>query len=154
VVISSGPERGSVWVEGWPRTFHVDAGWERGEVVGRRIGVDPADFGPDRWVRRAPLAGLLFPEVVPGSPTRLEPLPAATALVRMLRQSPWLFGDPGAAPAVLALLQDAAGMPAFQLRLGLDSYRDASRLRACLPPRFTRSGGEFDSILAGRAALG
>lgn len=136
VVVSSGPETGSVWVEGWPRIFHIDAGWEYGDVRGHRIGLDPAAFAPGRWVRRAPLAGLLFPEVLPESPTRLEPLPAATALIRILRQSPWLFGDRGAAPPVLALLRSAAERPAFRLQLGLDTYRDADRLRSCLHPGF------------------
>jgi hypothetical protein len=154
VVVSSGPEAGSVWIEGWPRVFHIDAGWESGDVLGHRIGLDPAAFAPDRWVRRAPLAGLLFPEVLPDSPTRLEPLSAAAALIRILRQSPWLFGDRGAAPAVLALLQRAAEMPAFRLRLGRDSYRDTDRLRSCLHPLFSPPDGAGESILAGRTARG
>jgi hypothetical protein len=152
VVLCAGPEAGSVWVEGWPRIFHVDAGWERGDVLGHRVGLDPASFAPDRWVRRAPLAGLLFPEVLPDHPTRLEPLPAATALVRILRQSPWLFGDRGAAPALLALLQRAAEMPAFRLRLGRDSYRDVDRLRSSLHPLFPTRGGTSRPRLAGRTA--
>jgi hypothetical protein len=61
-------------------------------------------------------------------PTRLLAHPAGEALAGLLRQSPWLLADRGAAPGVLALLQQAAEAPAHGLRLGLDTYRDAPRL--------------------------
>ncbi|HET6232977.1 MAG TPA: hypothetical protein VFE05_23065, partial [Longimicrobiaceae bacterium] len=64
---------------------------------------------------------------------------AADALAALIRQSPWLLADRAAAPAVLALLQSAAGHPAFALRVGLDAYRDASaviaQLRAAVAQR-------------------
>ena len=125
---------GGIEVEGWPRHFHLDEGWEAGAPLGRRGAIDPRARWPGQWTAAAPLAGLLFPRVEPGRPTGLAPYPAADALAGLLRQSPWLLADRGSAPAVLALLRDAAALPAFDLRLGLDSYADppllAERLRA------------------------
>jgi hypothetical protein len=125
---------GGIEVEGWPRHFHMDEGWEAGAPVGRRGAIDPRERWPGQWTDAAPLAGLLFPRVEPGRPTELAPCPAADALAALLRQSPWLLADRGSAPAVLTLLRDAAALPAFTLQLGLDSYADppllAERLRA------------------------
>ena len=129
---------GGIVVEGWPRHFHMDEGWEAGAPVGRRGAVDPRERWPGRWIDSAPLAGLLFPRVEPGEPTELAPCPSAEALAALLRQSPWLLADRGSAPAVLALLRDAAAFPGFALRLGLDSYADAPLLAERLRPAWVR----------------
>jgi hypothetical protein len=115
---------GRVAVEGLPRPFHLDEGWEAGGIVQRRGNTDPHQRFPGAWTRTAPLAGLLFPRVQPDAPTGLAPLNAADALAGLLRQSPWLLADRGAAPRVLALLRDAALLPTHALRLGLDTYAD------------------------------
>lgn len=132
VVVHRSGGDGEPMVEGWPRIFHVDEGWERGEIVGRRVDFDPATLDSDRWQRTAPLAGLLFPAVAADLPTAAIPLTPADALARLVRQSPWFLADRTAAPAVLELLRDAAGLPAFTLRLGRDSYADPSHLDRCL----------------------
>ena len=132
---------GGIEVEGWPRRFNLDHGYSSGSSLGVRSRVEPEGLGPGRWRRSAPLGGLLFPRVEAGSATALEPLHPAGALSRLLQQSPWLLADPGAAPAVLALLQDAARAPAFQLRLGRDSLGDATRLQDLLAAAAESAGG-------------
>jgi hypothetical protein len=127
-------EDGEIAVEGWPRPFHLDPGWERGERTGTRHAADPRERWPGRWRRTAPLAGLLFPRVEAELPTALEELPAGAALAALLRQSPWLLADRGAAPGVLSLLRDAALLPARALRLGRDSYAAPPVLAAALRP--------------------
>ncbi|HEU0299857.1 MAG TPA: hypothetical protein VFR37_10390, partial [Longimicrobium sp.] len=123
-----GREGGGIEVEGLPRPFHLDDGWEAGEVVRRRGETDPRARWPGRWRRTAPLAGLLFPRVEAGAPTALGPFGAPDALASLLRQSPWLLADRGCAPAVLDLLRAAALLPTHALRLGLDTYADPERL--------------------------
>jgi hypothetical protein len=132
VVAFPGP--GGVEIEGWPRPFHVDEGWSRGEVTGRRAAVEPATFGAERWTRTAPLGGLIFPRVDAVAPTRLEPLAAAAALAALIRQTPWLMTDRGAAPAVLPLLREMSTRPAYSLSVGLDTYADPALLAVrCAP---------------------
>lgn len=133
VVLARGAD-GGVAVEGWPRPFHLDEGWEEGRTAHRRGETDPRTRWPGRWRRSAPLAGLLFPRVEPALPTAIEPIDPSDALARLLRQSPWLLADPGAAPSVLALLRDAALLPARALRLGLDSYAAPPVLLDALAP--------------------
>lgn len=116
------------FIEGWPRPFHVDEGWDDGRITGIRKGVEPAEFGVDRWTRSAPLAGLLFPMVNADAPTRLEPIPSATALTLLIRQSPWLLADRECAADVLDLLGRMAALPAFRLSAGRDSYADSGAL--------------------------
>lgn len=129
VVLSrGGGEGGGIGVEGWPRRFHLDQGWEAGTPGQPRAEVDPRERWPGRWRRTAPLAGLLFPRVEAEEPTRLVRGEGGGALAALLRQSPWLLADRGAAPGVLALLREAAERPAYELRLGLDTYRDPARL--------------------------
>lgn len=123
---------GGLRVEGWPRPFHLDEGWEAGAPLHRRGTTDPRERWPGRWLRTAPLGGLLFPRVEAGRPTAREPVAPADALGRLLRQSPWLLADRGAAADVLRLLQDAASLPAYALRLGLDTYADPGRLARVL----------------------
>jgi hypothetical protein len=133
VVLFRGPD-GAPWVEGWPRPFHLDEGWEAGTPLHRRGEVDPHARWPGRWVRTAPLAGLLFPRVAADRPTELAPAPAPEALVALMRQSPWLLADRACAPEVLASLRAACELPAYALRLGLDSWRDTDRLLEVLKP--------------------
>ncbi|HEX5727382.1 MAG TPA: hypothetical protein VFX98_18055 [Longimicrobiaceae bacterium] len=125
---------GRLRVEGWPRPFHLDVGWEAGAPAGTRGETDPRERWPGRWRRSAPLAGLLFPRVVPAEPTAREPMAAAAALSALMRQSPWLLADRGCAAEVLALLGAAAALPAHALRLGLDSYADPALLAGRLAP--------------------
>ncbi len=129
-------DAGGILVEGWPRTFHLDEGWAAGAPVGRRREFRPDTLGGGVWRGSARLAGLLFPCVDAGLATRLEPAGAGDALTLVVRQSPWLLADRGAAPAVLGLLHAATALPARRLRLGRDVYRDGARLRACLAPLF------------------
>lgn len=133
VVLGRGAD-GAVRVEGWPRAFHLDEGWERGETLAVRGETDPRARWPGRWLRSAPLAGLLFPRVEAERPTALAPAPPAGALTALLRQSPWLLADPAAAPALLAVLRDGALLPAHALRLGRDSYADPPVLARALAP--------------------
>jgi hypothetical protein len=120
-------------VEGLPRPFHLDVGWEAGTIHRRRGATDARERFPGAWRRSAPLAGLLFPRVHADEPTALAPAGAGDALGALLRQSPWLLADRGCAPRVLALLRETALLPAHALRLGLDTYADppllAERLR-------------------------
>ena len=133
-VVLSAAEQGTVMVEGWPRPFHLDEGWTHGTPSGARGTVDPARLGPGEWRPTAPLGGLLFPRVRAHAPTSLTPIARSDALGRLVRQSPWLLADRGAAAAVLALLQSAVSGGCYAASLGLDSYRDAERLTEALRP--------------------
>jgi hypothetical protein len=142
VVLASGPT--GVTVEGWPRDFHLDDGWDARTSTGARQRVDPTHRWPGQWVAFAPLAGLLFPHVVAHEPTELFPVSAADAFARIVRQSPWLLADRDVAPYVMALLTHAAHLPAFALRVGLDCYGVPERLcsimtRATSPTSTTTS---------------
>ena len=134
VVLHRDEQTGHFVVEGWPRPFNLDVGWDAGAPRGRRIAVDPNTRWPGRWRRLAPLAGILFPRVEAESRSALERLHPADALSRLLRAMPWLFFDRHSARGLLACLQAIALKPAFSLRLGLDTYRDTERLLACLAP--------------------
>jgi hypothetical protein len=132
VVLSGEEKRETVRVEGWPRDFHLDEGWEVGAPVGSRRTVDPRSLGPGRWRRSAPLAGTFLPQVSEDGPTRLAAVHPSQALAALIRQAPWLMVDPVAAPAGLELLQSAAALPAFRLSLGRDSFADPTKLVAAL----------------------
>jgi hypothetical protein len=131
-VVLTGREDG-VEVEGWLRPFHLD-----GDGGGKRREVAPAEVGLAGWRRSACLAGVIFPTVAPAEPTLLTPLPAADALARLMRQTPWLLAYRPTAAAVLALLTRAVAGGAFSLRLGRDTYGDPARLVASL--------GTLDSV--------
>lgn len=133
VVLGRGAD-GGVEVEGWPRRFNVDTGFAAGASRGVRARVEPAGFGPGRWRPRAPLGGLLFPRVEADTPTALLPMHPARSLSRILPQSPWLLADAPAAPGLLALLRDAARLPAWQLLVGTDSYTNPEQLRRVVSP--------------------
>ncbi|HEX8245113.1 MAG TPA: hypothetical protein VF541_16500 [Longimicrobium sp.] len=139
VVLFRGSD-GEIGVEGWPRRFHLDEGWEDGAPLHRRGEVDPHARWPGRWQRTASLAGLIFPRVDASLSTELAPLTAAEALAGLLRQSPWLLADRGCAAEVLAFLRAACEQPAYSLRLGLDTYRDAGRLLELLRPLWGSGG--------------
>lgn len=140
VVLFRDPE-GRIAVEGLPRPFHLDEGWETGRVARRRGAADPRERWPGAWRRTAPLGGLLFPSVEPDAPTSLDAFAAPDALAALLRQSPWLLADPACAPAVLALLRQAALLPAHALRLGLDTYAAPERLTERLSQLQARLSG-------------
>lgn len=120
---SEGPE-----IEGWPRPFHVDEGWHEGQIAGRRGSVEPREFGTDRWLCTAPLAGLLFPQVRRDEPTQFRRMESAAALSLIIRQTPWLMVDPAAARNLLALLTKMSTLPAYHLSVGRDSYADSEIL--------------------------
>jgi hypothetical protein len=132
-VVLSATERGPM-VEGWPRTFHLDAGWRTGAPMRSRIDVDPRQLALSRWRTTAVLGGILFPSVVANAPTHLEPMSAAQALTGLVRQSPWLMADARAAPSALALLTAAAQLPVRRLCLGFDTFNQPAALAHCLAP--------------------
>jgi hypothetical protein len=125
---------GRLSVEGWPRRFHLDEGWAEGAPGRVRGEVHPHERWPGAWMRVAPLAGLLFPRVAADEPTELSPIAPVDALGGLMRQSPWLLADRSCAAEVLAFLRSACELPAYALRLGLDTYRDTARLLAVLAP--------------------
>ena len=132
-VVLAPAERG-VHVEGWVRPFHLDAGWERGARTGVRTSVDPAVLLPGARRAGAPLAGLLLPGVAADRPTAVAPADPAEALAELVRQSPWVLLDRGAAPRVLDLLSTAAARcrPPLRLSLGADCYGAPERLASVL----------------------
>jgi hypothetical protein len=138
VVLARG-EDGVPRAEGWPRPFFLDTGYAEGRSSGVRVRSDPARFSPGQWRRRAPLSGFLFPRVEAEAPTRLQRLHPAQAFVWLLRQSPWILADPEGAPPVRALLEGLAALPAYELRLGQDSYCNAERLQLVLEPLLERN---------------
>jgi len=133
VVLRAGAD-GVLYVQGWPRQAHLDEGWSESIVTGARAEVNMRERWGDQWLRRAPLGGLLLPSVRPDEPTAAASVDAATSFTALVRQSPWLIADLGAAPAVMALLRDAAGRPAYALSLGRDSYARGAVLAARLAP--------------------
>ena len=129
------PSAAGLVVEGWPRVFHLDAGWDAGTPAGGpRRDVDAFARWPGRWRLAAPLGGVLCPRVDADAATTLAPLDAPARLAAIVRQSPWLAADPTAAPALLALLQRAAARPGAALRLGPDTFRRPAPLAAVLAP--------------------
>lgn len=131
---------GALVAEGWPRHAHLDEGWSESVVTGTRAALDLRARWGERWRRRAPLGGLLFPSVAADSPTGTAPIHAATAFAGLVRQSPWLMADRGAAAAVIALLRDACGRPAFALSLGRDSYARGDVIADRLTPALSAAG--------------
>jgi hypothetical protein len=135
VVLSAAADDSTgVTVEGWPRRFHLDHGWTEGAPAGHRGEVDPRERWPDRWQRTAPLAGMLFPRVRAHKPTAAERMAPAGALAALLRQTPWLMADRARTETILSLLRQAAALPAYDLRVGLDTYRSPETLVARLEP--------------------
>lgn len=119
-------------IEGWPRDFHLDAGWERGVPSDERRVVEASSLGSGGWRRTAPVHGVLLPYVARGRRTELQPAGPGDALVALVRQAPWLMADRSAAPRCLDLLRSTAERPAFRLALGLDTFRDPERLASLL----------------------
>ena len=119
-----------VYVEGWLRSFHLDANGEGSEPTGERREIQPAELGFGGWRRSAPLAGVILPAVSPREPTLLTPIAAPDALAGLVRQSPWLLACPDTAATTFAVLSRAAEGGAYTLRLGLDTYRQPARLVA------------------------
>ena len=132
-VVLAPAERG-VTVEGWIRPFHLDAGWDRGVRTGTREAVDPAVRFPGGRRRLAPLAGILLPRVAADRPTAAAPADPGAALAELVRQSPWVLLDRGAAPRVLELLGAAVTRcrPPRHVSLGADCYGAPDRLVAAL----------------------
>ena len=133
-VVLSRDAAGGLRFEGLPRRFHVDTGLGRGIPSGERGAEDPHANWTGRWIATAPAAGIFLPHVAAESPTRVERVSAGEALNGLIRQSPWLVADRVAAPAVLDLLKEVAALPAFTLRLGLDTFAAPSILAERLEP--------------------
>ena len=133
VVLRFGAD-GDVEVEGWPRRAHLDEGWSDAVVTGTRGTVDLRQRWGARWLARAPLGGVLLPSVRADEPTRASAIDAAPAFAALVRQSPWLMADRGAAAAVMSLLRATATRASLAVSLGRDSYARgdvlAERLRA------------------------
>ena len=121
VVLRFGDD-GALVAEGWPRRAHLDEGYVDAVVAGTRATVDLRTRWGDRWMPRAPLGGVLLPQVNAEQPTSLTSVADAAAFAALVRQSPWLMADRAMAGAVMALLRDAASHSAFALSLGRDSY--------------------------------
>jgi hypothetical protein len=148
-VLLAATEQGIV-VEGLLRTFHLDEGWERGEVSGRRRAIHPAALGLGDRQRLAPLAGIVLPVVEPAQPTTFAPISAGQALAGLVRQSPWLLAHRTIAEPGIMLLSRAAQRPAFSLTLGLDTYRDPARLGALFTAAGCGSPPAWRATLRGR----
>ncbi|MEO8563498.1 MAG: hypothetical protein ABI601_15570 [bacterium] len=127
-------DAGELVAEGWPRHAHLDEGWSDSVVTGTRAALDLRARWGDRWRRRAPVGGMLFPDVAADAPTSVSPVHAATAFAALVRQSPWLMADRGAAPVVLDLLREASDRPAFALTLGRDGYARGDVIAERLAP--------------------
>ena len=119
-------------IEGWPRTFHLDEGWEAGTPARRRRDLDPSTLGPGQWRRSAPLERVVLLSVAADQPTSLQRASGADVLAALVRQSPWLLADRTAAPRVLALLRTAATVSLAHLTLGLDTFARPDRLAEML----------------------
>lgn len=132
-VILSAAERGLV-AEGWVRPFHLDGGWDLGKRWGKREALDAARLFPGLRRVTAPFAGLLLPKVATQLTTATGPADPAEALAELIRQSPWVLLDRGAAPVVLDLLAAAASRcrPPQRLTLGNDSYGSPERMSKVL----------------------
>lgn len=113
---------GEIEVQGWPRRAHLDEGWRDAVVTGMRGTVDLRERWGDRWVARAPLGGVLLPSVRADEPTRAVRIDEASAFAALVRQSPWLMADRGAASAVMSLLRATASSASLAVSLGRDSY--------------------------------
>lgn len=121
-------------VEGWPRSFNLDAGYVAGEITGRRVAA-PLEAALDTpRAGRHPVAGLFLTHVDADRPTTAEPASAAEAFIALVRQSPWLLADPAAAGTIHQLLSDAASGKVNALSLGRDSYRRPEVLLRALGP--------------------
>ena len=131
---------GGIEAEGWPEDFHVDEGYARGESTGTRTTLAESSLRGDARKECGMLSGLLFTRIVPGEPTAIAPVDASTALERLIRQTPWLMADPPSAPALLSLLSSASSLPAGEIQLGLDTYRDAELLAEIVSDFAGRSG--------------
>ena len=118
----------AIEAEGWPEDFHVDEGWGRGESTGLRTTLPESSLRDNSRKDCGILSGLIFTRIVADGPTAIERIDASSALERLIRQTPWLMADPASAPRLLDLLSAASSLPAGEIRLGLDSYRDAALL--------------------------
>jgi hypothetical protein len=121
-----------VELQGWPDDFHIDEGWSRGESTGVRGTIREADLPPGRRVDAALLGGILFPRISPDEETAVACVPPVVALERLIRQSPWLVADSESAGSVFQLLGNAAMTRSGELRLGLDTFADPSRISALI----------------------
>jgi hypothetical protein len=70
-------------------------------------------------------------------PTSVVVTSPATALERLIRQSPWLVADKRSAAKVFELLTRCSSKPCADIRLGLDTFAD--------PPLLARIVRDFTS---------
>jgi hypothetical protein len=128
------PERrGGATADGWPRTTHLDSGWEFGEPTGMRRPVDLFVEWPSPLLNNPPVTGVVFPRVEAEQPTLATPVVASDAFGRLVRQSPWLMVDTAVVSSLSALLTRIAALPAYELRLGLDTFADGNALARRFP---------------------
>lgn len=131
-VVLSKSSDGSLQMEGWPRIAHLDSGWDHGEITGNRLPVDVVLRWSDRWVRSAPVSGVIFPRIEAAKPSMARHIAPADGFARLVRQSPWLLAEPLHAATGAALLQRACAAEVVEFRLGRDCYADGTRLAAIL----------------------
>ena len=134
VIVAEDRETRELHAEGWPRSFNLDDGYTAGTVTGTRSPAEPAMLGGGEWHRSAPVAGLLFPSVSAPAGTALVRAAPGAAIQQLIRQSPWLLADPGAAPSLLQIMERLAGGPVYSLTLGMDSYASPETLVRALQP--------------------
>ena len=132
VVLSDG-DRCGITALGWPRVFHLDAGWRSGQRLGRRIGIDPREHGREE-AAEVPVAGTIMLTLAPDLPTELARVASAEAFAALVRQSPWFLAHRTIGARGLELLMRVAKLPAYALRAGLDTYRDSDRLLEVVGP--------------------
>lgn len=118
------PDDAAPVVEGWPRPLRLDAGWPDDGPTGRRRRRAATEAGLERLKGTHPLGGILLPSLEPPGPTGCERASPGEALTALVRQSPWLMADPGAASGVLRLLERAVSRPAWRLGLGREAFGD------------------------------
>lgn len=123
-----------VVAEGWPRTIHLDQGWEIGHPTGRRRDLDPRTLGVEH--RPVGVEGVLLTRVEPDGRTVLEPATAADVFSQLVRQSPWLLADPGANGPVRDLLSGVSRQRRGTVVLGPDTFNRPDLLLERLAPLF------------------
>ncbi len=115
-------------VEGWPRVFHLDSGWGTETPKNIRCNVDPRQYLSAHKSQACDLGGMLFPVVEANEATKLIRISGAEALAGIVRQSPWLMADHKSAASTFALFTAMCKLPAYQLRLGLDTFNNPGLL--------------------------
>lgn len=104
-----------------------------------KLRLPPTDFFPAGHVETCEPAALFFPSVTGEAETRVEELPQAAAMARLIRMCPWASYDTCAAERHLGVLARLARQcDAFAVRAGTDLLEDPSLAARVLAPRLRR----------------